>query len=127
MTVVRRIFAALAWLYLAAVLFQFYLAGVGLAQLGGEGMGAHGEFGYIAVHLTPVLLIAGAVGSRSGRRLIGLTVLLAVVAFMQPIWVTEFRGGLLASMHILGAGALLVLSYQVARLATAKSRAEAPI
>jgi hypothetical protein len=40
---------------------------------------------------------------------------------MQPIWVDGFRGSFIASFHVLGAGALLVLSYQVARFATKAS------
>jgi hypothetical protein len=125
MTVVRRVFAVLAWVYLAGVVVQFFLAGLGLPQLGGEGMGAHAEFGYIALHLTPILLILGSTIGRTGRVLIVWTVVLAVVAFVQPIWVAGFQGRVLASMHVLGAVALLAVSYHVARLATSKVRAEA--
>jgi hypothetical protein len=57
MTTWRRIFAALAWLYFSGVLVQFFLAGSGLPALGGAGMDAHAEFGYIALHMTPVLLV----------------------------------------------------------------------
>jgi hypothetical protein len=124
MTVVRRVFAVLAWVYLAAVVVQFFLAGLGLPQLGGEGMGIHAEFGYIAVHMTPILLIIFAIIGRAGRALILWTVVLAVVAFMQPIWVTAFQGDFLASLHVLGAVGVLALSYHVARLATGKVRAE---
>jgi hypothetical protein len=124
MTVLRRVFAVLAWVYLAAVVVQFFLAGLGLPQLGGEGMGIHAEFGYIAVHMTPILLILFAAISRAGWVLIGWTVLLAVVAFMQPIWVTAFQGEALASIHVLGAVALLALTYYVARQATGKVRAQ---
>jgi hypothetical protein len=124
MTVVRRVLVVLAWVYLAAVVVQIFLAGLGLPQLGGEGMGIHAEFGYIAVHMTPILLILFAAIGRVGRALIGWTVATAVVAFMQPIWVTSFRGEVLASLHVLGALVLLALSFQVARLATAKVRAK---
>ncbi len=119
---IRRIYAGLAWLYLTAVVFQFALAGLGLPQLGGAGMTAHADFGYIAVHLTPVLLVISSLVGRVGRRLIWLTVTLALVAFAQPIWVTEFRGSWIASLHIVGAGVVLVLSWQVARGATSLVR-----
>jgi hypothetical protein len=115
MTTWRRIFAALAWLYFSGVLVQFFLAGSGLPALGGAGMDAHAEFGYIALHMTPVLLVTLSLVTRSGRRLILLSSLLALVAFMQPIWVDGFRGSFIASFHVLGAAPLLVLSYQVAR------------
>jgi hypothetical protein len=123
MTVLRWVFAVLAWAYLAAVVVQVFLAGLGLPQLGGRGMDMHTEFGYIAVHMTPILLILFAAVSRAGKTVIWWTVATAVVAFVQPIWVTSFRGEALASMHVLGALILLALSFQVARLATARMRA----
>jgi hypothetical protein len=125
MTVLRRVFAVLAWAYVAAVVVQFFLAGLGLPQLGGEGMGTHAEFGYVAVHMTPILLILFAAISRAGKALIWWTVATAVVAFVQPIWVTSFRGEILASVHVLGALVLLALSFQVARLATGRMRVHA--
>ena len=124
MALARRIFAGLAWLYLTAVIAQFTLAGLGLSQLGGEGMAAHTDFGYIALHLTPVLLIVTSLVGRVGKRLIWLTVTLALLAFMQPIWVSAFRGSWVAALHIVGAAAILILSWQVAREATRVARAE---
>jgi hypothetical protein len=120
MTVLRKVLAVLAWVYLAAVVVQIFLAGLGLPQLGGGGMGAHVDFGYTAVHMTPILLILFAALSRAGSKLIWWTVATAVVSFAQPIWVTSFRGEALASLHVLGALVLLALSFQVARLATAR-------
>jgi len=119
---IRRIYAGLAWLYLTGVVVQFALAGLGLPQLGGAGMSAHADFGYVAVHMTPVLLVIAALIGRVGRRLIWLTVTLALVAFAQPIWVTEFRGSWVSSLHIVGAGVVLVLSWQIARRATSVAR-----
>jgi hypothetical protein len=119
---IRKTYAGLAWLYLTGVVLQFALAGLGLPQLGGAGMAAHADFGYIALHLTPILLVIASLVGRVGRRLIWLTVTLALVAFAQPIWVTEFRGSWVAALHIVGAGVVLVLSWQVARGATSATR-----
>jgi hypothetical protein len=123
MAVLRTVLAVLAWLYLTAVVVQIFLAGLGLPQLGGQGMDIHAEFGYIAVHMTPILLILFAAISRAGMALIWWSVATAVVAFVQPIWVASFRGEALASLHVLGAIVLLGLTFQVARLSTAKVRA----
>jgi len=125
MIVLRRLFAVLAWVYLAAVVVQIFLAGLGLPQLGGRGMGIHTDFGYVAVHMTPILLVLLAAISRAGKALIWWTVATAVVAFVQPIWVTSFRGEVLASIHVLGAVVLLALSFQVARLASIRMRVAA--
>jgi len=119
---VRKVYAGLAWLYVAGVVAQFALAGLGLPQLGGAGMSAHADFGYVAVHMTPILLVIAALVGRVGRRLVWLTVTLALVAFAEPIWVTEFRGSWVAGLHIVGAGVVLVLSWQVARGATNAAR-----
>ncbi len=124
MTVLRRVFAVLAWAYLAAVVVQVFLAGLGLPQLGGQGMEMHAGFGYVAVHMTPILLILFAAISRAGKAVIWWTVATAVVAFLQPIWVTSFQGEALASIHVLGALALLGSSFQVARLATVRLRSQ---
>lgn len=125
MIVLRRLFAVLAWVYLAAVVVQIFLAGLGLPQLGGQGMGIHAEFGYVAIHMTPILLILLAAISRAGKALMWWTVATAVVAFVQPIWVTSFRGEVLASIHVLGALVLLALSFQVARIASIRMRVAA--
>jgi hypothetical protein len=85
-------------------------------------MAAHADFGYIALHLTPILLVIASLVGRVGRRLIWPTVALAVVAFAQPIWVTDFRGSWVTALHIVGAGVVLVLSWQVARGATSTAR-----
>jgi hypothetical protein len=122
--ILRRVFAVLAWLYVAAVVIQIFLAGLGLPELGGRGMAMHAGFGYVAVHMTPILLVLLASISRVGKALIWWTVATAVVAFVQPIWVTAFQGEVLASLHVLGALVLLALSFQVARLATVRMRAE---
>ncbi len=119
---IRQIYAGLAWLYLTGVVVQFAPAGLGLPQLGGAGMAAHADFGYIAVHMTPVLLVIAALVGRVGRRLMWLTVTLALVAFAQPIWVTEFRGSWVSALHVVGAGVVLVLSWQIARGATSAAR-----
>lgn len=118
MGLIRKIYAGLAWIYLLGVVAQFALAGLGLPQLGGAGMAMHADFGYIALHLTPVLLIIASIMGRVGRRLVWLTVTLALVAFAQPIWASEFQGSWVAALHIVGAGVILVLSWQVAKGAT---------
>lgn len=125
MTVLRWVFAVLAWAYVAAVVVQMFLAGFGLPQLGGGGMETHATFGYVAVHMTPLLLLLLAAISRAGKTLIWWTATTAAVSFLQPIWVTSFRGEVLAAMHVLGAVILLALSVQVARLATLRLRAVA--
>jgi len=120
-----RVYVGLAWLYLLATAVQFLLAGLGL--LGGEDMQAHKDFGYMAVHLSPILLLIVSLIAKLPRNLILMTLVLAIVVFVQPIWVTEFRGEFLGSFHILGAMVIVVLAHDLAQRATrvARDRREA--
>ena len=124
MAIARKALVGLAWFYVLGVAVQFFLAGLGLPQLGGEGMDAHEALGYSALHLTPILFIVLAVIAKAGRNVIALTVVFAVVSFLQPIWVVEFEGEFLASFHILGALVIFVLAHTLARQATHLLRSE---
>ena len=118
MNIARKILVGLAWLYVLGVAIQFLLAGIGLPQLGNEGMEAHEGFGYSALHLTPILFIILAFIAKAPRNLIILIFVFAVIAFVQPIWAGEFEGELIASLHILGALVIFALAHTIARQAT---------
>jgi hypothetical protein len=74
MDAARKIFVGLAWLFVLAVAIQFFLAGLGV--LGGESLEAHRQWGFIVLHLLPILMIVATIVGRMGRTVIGLTVLL---------------------------------------------------
>ncbi len=123
MALARKVLAGFAWLYVLAVAAQFFVAG--LALLGGEGQDAwdiHEAFGYSALHLTPVLMLVLAFVAKASRTLLVLTFVFAVVSFLQPLWVAEFRGEFLGSFHILGALVVLALAHAVAERSTALAR-----
>lgn len=82
----RQVHGALAWVFVAAIVVQVFLAGLAIPQLGGSGSFlTHREFGYLIGPLTLALLIA-AVLARAGRRRItqaaGLLVLYVVQSFL---------------------------------------------
>ena len=120
----RKILTGLLWLYLIGVLVQFFLAGLGLPELGGEGMDAHEGFGYSALHLTPILFLIIAFFAKVSKRMLILMVVFAVIAFVQPIWASEFSGEFLAAMHILGAAVILMMAHMLATMATRQMRGE---
>jgi hypothetical protein len=120
----RKILTGLLWLYLIGVLVQFFLAGLGMPELGGEGMDAHEGFGYSALHLTPILFLIIAFFAKVSKRMLILMVVFAVIAFVQPIWASEFSGEFLASMHILGAAVILMVAHMLATMATRQMRGE---
>ena len=77
----RWAYAALAWLFVAGVIYQVLLAGLFLFDPTSSSK-AHIDFGY-SLSLAPVLiLVAGAIG-RVGSRLLLWTAALLVLAFVQ--------------------------------------------
>src|SRR3546814_11889115 len=86
MSAVRFAFAAVALLFLACVVVQFFLAGLGVFA-GAENFEVHRQFGYLFGWLTVIMLVLAAVG-RLGLRWIGLSVLLFLLFLMRSgFWV----------------------------------------
>jgi hypothetical protein len=107
-------FQVLARLFVLGVAIQFLLAGLGV--LGGEGIGAHRDFGYIALHLVPILMLIAVVIGRMGRLIIGLTVLLFVLVFIQPIFADpDWDPQWVRSLHVLNALFIFMLGYHLAQ------------
>lgn len=122
--VARRVFVGLMWLYVLGVVVQFFLAGLGV--LGGRSFEAHEAVGYSALHLTPVLILLIGFLGRLPWNLLALTFVFGVVAFLQPIWVAEFRDELLGALHVLGALVIFVLAHTIAQRSTRLLREPAP-
>ena len=124
MEMARKAYMGLAWLFALAVAIQFLLAGLGM--LGGESIEAHREWGFIVLHLIPILMfVAGLVG-RMGRTYNGLTLLLFVLVFIQPIFADpELDPMWLRSLHVLIALFIFALGHHLARQATALARGSA--
>jgi uncharacterized membrane protein len=87
----RQVHAWLAWVFVAAIVVQVFLAGLAIPQLGGNGSFAtHRDFGYLIGLLTLLVLIA-AVLTRAGRRrilqatgLLALYVVQSSLPYMDP-------------------------------------------
>jgi hypothetical protein len=64
----RQIHAWMAWVFVAAIVVQVFLAGLAIPQLGGSGSFAtHRDFGYLIGLISLILLIA-AIAAGAGRR-----------------------------------------------------------
>jgi len=106
-------YAALLWAFLACLVLQVYLAGMGFFDADSD-FGLHRDFGYL-IGLVPLLgLISGAIG-RIGRPAIWWALLLAVLAVVvQPSLPSLSEGfPLVAALHPLGAVALVVLTLKL--------------
>ena len=114
MDVARKSFVGLAWLFLLAVAIQFLLAGLGV--LGGETMEAHRQWGFLALHLIPILMLIAAIVGRMGRATIALTVALFLLVFIQPIFTdAQLDPRWLRSLHVLNALFIFALGHHLAR------------
>ena len=82
----RYVFVAFVWIYVAAILFQVFLAGIGLFGAAKD-FEPHAGLGWI-LHLVPVLLLIVAAVARVGSSLLWWTAALLVVQFVQPILAT---------------------------------------
>jgi len=114
--------AVVAWLLVACLLVQVFLAGMGVFD-GPERFETHRDFGYLFGWLTLVMLIIAAAG-RLGRLLIGLSALTLVQFFLQSIFIL-FREDqpAIAALHPVNGVLLLVVTIAIARLAMAGRRA----
>ena len=116
----RTVYAGLAWLFFVGVVYQVFLAGMGL--LGDGDMKAHMSFGWTLPLLTiPLLIMAAA--AHPGRLTFRLTVLLLVITFVQislPGLRTDAPA--LAALHPVNALVIFWVSLTIARRATALAR-----
>lgn len=114
MHTIRLAFIGVAWLFLACVVVQVFLAGLGVFG-GTQNFSLHREFGYLFGWLTLVLLLLALVG-RLGRRWIGLSALMLVLFAFQSVFVA-LRGVMpeAAALHPVNALAIFGVALHVAR------------
>lgn len=111
----RRLHTWLAWLFVAAVIFQVFLAG--LAIFGAtDGFGLHSEFGYTAIGLLTLGVLLAAVAGGLPRREIGLSLLLLVLYVVQTaLPAARASAPVLAALHPVNAIVLFALGTIIAR------------
>ena len=113
----RRIHTATAWLLVASIVVQVFLAGLALGNLGGTGdFGVHIEFGYTIVGMIALALVLTAVAARAPQRDVAISfgiLLLYVVQTALP----ALRGSVawLAALHPVNALLLFGIAVWYAR------------
>jgi Family of unknown function (DUF6220) len=113
----RALFAVISWVFLGMVVIQVFLAGLGV--FGAADIAMHVGFGYTVVYV-PVLMLITCAAAQAGGRLVGLTAVLLLITFLQPILVYARDDiPIIAALHPLNALAITVLALVIARRATA--------
>lgn len=122
MNVGRKFFVGLAWLFVLAVAIQFLLAGLGV--LGGESLEPHRVWGFLVLHLIPILMLVAAIVGRMGRTIIALTVGLILLVFLQALFADpQLDPRWLRALHVLDALLIFALGYHLAQRGTRTVRA----
>lgn len=121
----RYLHAVLAWLFVATIVLQVFLAGMFIFGQE-EFRQTHISFGYSYVGFAALLLLVSGLIARPGRRHIGLVVLVFVLYTVQTS-LPEARDSYpaVAALHPVNALLLFGLGVVVARRATTLAR-EAP-
>jgi hypothetical protein len=123
----RWLHAAAAWLFVAAILVQVFLAGAAITNLGGSGdFSTHIEFGYTALGLTALAVLLTSFGSGLGRRQVGLSFGLLLLYIVQTILPNlRTTSPALAALHPVNA--LLLFGYAVIVARRALDSARRPL
>jgi uncharacterized protein DUF6220 len=112
MQVMRLVHAVVAWIFVASIVVQVFLAGAAIANLGGSGdFTTHKEFGYSVVGLVSLAVLLTALGARAPRRDIGISfglLLLYIVQTILPNAKASYPA--VAALHPVNAMLLFVLA-----------------
>ena len=120
-------FAVVAWLFVAAVVYQVFLAGVGLFVPGVDKFADHRAFGWM-LHLAPLLVLLFAWGAHPGRGTMWLSGLLLLLVGIQP-FLPSMRTDTpyAAALHPVNALAIFGVGLVIAMRALALARQPSPI
>jgi hypothetical protein len=86
MRLARQIYMGLAWLFVALVVLQVFLAGAGIFGNFGSDLDPHRGLGSLMQLVSIILLLLALVG-RMGKTIIWVTVALVATMILQSVWV----------------------------------------
>lgn len=117
--VLERLHAAVAGLFVVAIVVQVFLAGAALANLGGSGnFATHIDFGYTGIGIAALALVLTALAARRPRREVGIALALLALYILQTA-LPSFRSSApwVAALHPVNALFLFGLAAWYARRA----------
>ena len=116
----RYVYRVIAYVVLAAVVLQFYFAG--LAAFGAAKFDAHAVTGWALIPLSVLLTLFAAL-SRAGRRTVGCAGLGILLFILQPVlaFVPRVDAPAISALHTVNALLIFGLIYTLARARFAES------
>ena len=116
LSIARWIHLAAAWLFVAGVLVQGYLAGAAMTQLGGSGdFSQHIAVGYTVMGILALVVLVFAIIGRLPRVHVGLSALLLILYVVQTsLPYARSSSPAIAALHPVNAMVLLGLAIAVA-------------
>jgi hypothetical protein len=117
--ILERLHAAVAALFVVAIVVQTFLAGAAFANLGGSGnFATHIEFGYTWIGLAALAVLLTAIAARRPRREVGIALGLIGLYIVQTL-LPSFRSSApwVAALHPVNALFLFGLAAWYARRA----------
>lgn len=110
----RTIYATLAWLFVAGLLVQVFLAGLGVFDSPVE-FETHRNWGFLLGLFPIVLLIVGLVAG-VGRRLAVFAIVTVVLFILQSVFVALRESSpILAALHPVNGFLILLIAIEMAR------------
>jgi hypothetical protein len=110
----RMAYLIVAWLFVACVVIQFFLAGLGVFESGAR-FETHRDFGYLFGWLVLLLVILALLGRLPRRQFVGGSLLVLVLFFMQSVFVyLRSSAPAIAALHPLNGALILFLSVVLA-------------
>lgn len=113
---IPRAFLAVAVLFVACVVVQFFLAGLGVFESYASFI-THRDFGYAFGWLALVLLALAIVGRAPRRQLLRVVAIIVAFAFQSVFVALRTEAPALAALHPLNGVLILLLSIDVAMYA----------
>lgn len=101
-------FVAVAWVFVACVVVQIYLAGLGVFD-SPTAFITHRDFGYLFGILTLVLVVLAVLG-RLPRLILGASILLLVLFALQSLFIALRDAPNLAALHPVNGFAILLVA-----------------
>ena len=121
----RLAYRWIAWLFVACVIVQFFLAGLGVF-VGADNFATHRDWGYTFGWLLLILLAAAFVGRMPGRAVAATALLLVLFAMQSVLVAVRDSMPAVAALHPLNGVAIFMLSLWLARAAARWAQATTP-